>query len=132
MKTVTISQAEYQSLKQQIAVLETNEKHLLEQIQLLKKAQFGSKSERAIYLEQLSLDNLFDEAEVLSDPEQKEPALEEVIQVPAHTRKKSSVREQLPNDIPVVERHYYVDEAGKTCPNSLPTWWRLAQKPAVP
>lgn len=117
MKTVTISQAEYQSLKQQIAVLETNEKHLLEQIQLLKKAQFGSKSERAIYLEQLSLDNLFDEAEVLSDPEQKEPALEEVIQVPAHTRKKSSVREQLPNDIPVVERHYYVDEAGKTCPN---------------
>ena len=77
-----------------------------EQLHLLSKAQFGSKSERTIYLKQLSLDNLFDEAEVFSDPELEGPKLEEVVQVPAHTRRKKSVKEQLPEEIPVVERHH--------------------------
>lgn len=101
---------------QYISELESEKKFLLEQLHLLKKARFASKSERAVYLNQLSLDNLFDEAEVLSDPKREEPTLEEVIQVPAHTRKKKSVKEQLPDDIPVVERHHYVDEDGRVCP----------------
>ncbi len=40
-----------------------------------------------------------------------------MVQVPAHTRRKKSVKEQLPEEIPVVERHHYVDEAGRTCPH---------------
>ena len=40
-----------------------------------------------------------------------------MVQVPAHTRRKKSVKEQLPKEIPVVERHHYVDEAGRTCPH---------------
>lgn len=120
METVTISQAEYRKFKAQeqyISELEQEKKFLQEQLQLLRKAQFGSKSERAIYLKQLSLDHLFDEVEVFRDPELEEPKLEEVVQVPAHTRKKKSVKEQLPADVPVVERHHYVDEAGRTCPH---------------
>jgi transposase len=120
MKTVTISQEEYNKFKAQeqyIFELEKREKWLKEQILLLRKTQFGSKSERAVYLKQLSIDNLFDEAEVFSDPELEEPKFEEVIQVPAHTRKKKSVKEQLPLDIPVVERHHYVDEEGLVCPH---------------
>lgn len=99
---------------QYISELESEKKFLLEQLHLLKKARFASKSERAVYLNQLSLDNLFDEVEVFSDPKREEPTLEDVIQVPAHTRKKKSVKEQLPEDIPVVERHHYVDEGGRT------------------
>ncbi len=120
METVTISQAEYQkfkALEQYICELEQQKKFLQEQLHLLRKAQFGSRSERAIYLKQLSLDKLFDEVEVFSDPELEEPKLEEVVQVPAHTRRKKSVKEQLPKEIPVVERHHYVDEAGRTCPH---------------
>ncbi len=119
MKTVTISQEEYNKFKAQeqyISELENREKLLKEQILLLRKMQFGSKSERAVYLKQLSIDDLFDEAEVFSDPELEEPKLEDVIQVPAHTRKKKSVKEQLPEDVPVVERHHYVDEEGRVCP----------------
>lgn len=120
MKTVTISQAEYQKFKAQeqyISELEQQKKFLQEQLHLLRKAQFGSKSERAVYLKQLSLDNLFDEVEVFCDPELEEPKLDEVVQVPAHTRKKKSVKDQLPEDLPVVERHHYLDEAGCTCPH---------------
>ena len=120
MKTVTIPRAEYEKLKAQaqyIAELENEKKFLLEQLNLLRKARYAPRSERAVYLNQLSLDDLFDEAEVFSNPKQEEPKLEEVIQVPAHTRKKKSVKEQLPEDIPVVERHHYVDEEGRTCPH---------------
>ena len=119
MKTVTISQEEYNKFKAQeqyISELENREKWLKEQIRLLRKMQFGSKSERAVYLKQLSIDDLFDEAEVFSEPELEEPKLEDVIQVPAHTRKKKSVKEQLPEDVPVVERHHYMDEEGRVCP----------------
>ena len=120
MKTVTISQETYNTFMAQaqyISELEREKKFLLEQLHLLRKARFASKSERAVYLNQLSIDNLFDEAEVLSDPKREEPTLEEVIQVPAHTRKKKSVKEQFPEDIPVVERHHYVDEDGRVCPH---------------
>lgn len=89
METVTISQAEYQGLKSYITELEQEKKFLKEQLQLLKKAQFGSTSERSVYLKQLSLDNLFDEAEVFSDPEQREPEFVEVIHVPAHDRRRN-------------------------------------------
>jgi hypothetical protein len=32
-----------------------------------------------------------------------------------HTRKKHSVKERLPQDIPIVERHHAVDPEGRTC-----------------
>ena len=124
MKTITISQEEYHKFKAQeqyINELEHEKKFLMEQLKLLRKARFGSKSERAVYLNQLSIDNLFDEAEVFSDPEREEPKFADVIQVPAHTRKKKSVKEQLPDDIPVVERHHYLDEEGCVCPHCSAT-----------
>ena len=121
MKTVRITQAEYDKFKAQaeyITRLEKEKKHLLEQISLLTRARYAPKSERTVYLNQLSLDNLFDEAEVFSDPTQEEPTLEEVIQIPAHRRKKKkSVKEGLPENIPVIERHHYVDEEGRVCPH---------------
>lgn len=120
MQTVTISHQEYQRFKAQeayIVELEKREKFLTEQLHLLKKARFGSKSEKATYLKQISIDSLFDEVEVFSDTEQEEPKLEEVIQVPAHSLRKKSLKESLPPDIPVVERHHYVDDEGRSCPH---------------
>ena len=134
MKMVTIPQEKYQKFQAQeeqikaqgqtikaqeayIAELEGHKKFLMEQLKLLRKAQFGSSSEKAIYLKQLSLDQLFDEAEVLSDADVKEPKLDEVIQVPAHKRKKATRKEQLPKELPVVERHHEIDEKGRHCPH---------------
>lgn len=54
---------------------------------------------------------------MFSEPGQEEPKLEEVITIPAHTRKKKSLKEQIPEDLPVVERHHYVDQEGQTCPH---------------
>lgn len=66
MKTVTIFQEEYNKFKakkESIIDLESEEKFILEQCNLLRKACLASKSGRAVYQYQLSIDNLFDEAE---------------------------------------------------------------------
>ena len=69
-ETVTISKAEYESLKSHCAQLESELNWLKEQLQISKKKTFGSNSERTEQLyEQMSL--FFNEAEALEDTENR-------------------------------------------------------------
>lgn len=81
---------------------------------------YAPKSERAQYLNQIKLDDLFDEIELFSDLGLEELQLEETKgteQVSSHTRKsRRSLTHKLPEDLPVVERQHYVDEEGRACP----------------
>ena len=78
-ETVTITKAEYDSLKQ----IESEFNWLKEQLQITKKKAFGSSSERTEQLyEGISL--LFNEAELIEDVESKTAE----ITVEKHTRKK--------------------------------------------
>ena len=80
---VTISRAEYESMKAQNAELSQQVNWLMEQIRLARKKRFGSSSEQGKYDigEQLSL--LFNEAEVFAKDGQPEP---EKTQIASHTR----------------------------------------------
>jgi hypothetical protein len=76
METVTITKAEYDRLVGEQARLERQVEYLLSQMRLSRHRQFGASSEKSEYdLEQL---NLFNEAEVMSEPELPEPELVEV------------------------------------------------------
>ena len=69
-ETVTISKAEYESLKLHCAQLESELNWLKEQLQISKKKTFGSSSERTEQLyQQMSL--FFNEAEALEDTENR-------------------------------------------------------------
>ena len=69
-ETVTITKAEYESLKEHCANLESELNWLKEQLQIIKKKTFGSSSERTEQLyDGISL--LFNEAEVIKDTESK-------------------------------------------------------------
>ena len=82
---VTISKAEYETLKQQVA-------WLMEQLKLSKRRQYGVSSEKSEY-DQVSL---FNEVEVAADPTAVEPDIEEV---KSYRRKKSrSASDRLPPD----------------------------------
>lgn len=76
---MTITKAEYDNLvaeKAERARLERQVEYLLEQMRLSRHRQFGASSEKSEYdLAQL---NLFNEAEVMADPEQPEPELKSV------------------------------------------------------
>jgi len=86
-ETVTISKAEYESMKQQIA-------WLMEQLKLSKRKQFGASSEKSGYTQL----NFFNEAEITVDLSAYEPDIEEV---KAYRRKKSGKADRLPPDLPV-------------------------------
>lgn len=113
-ETITISRAEYDANKAYISELENQNRWLMEQMNLLKKKQFGSLSEKATpeIMEQLSL--LFNEAEVHSDIEQKTETT-----VKEHTRAKrsGSVRDVVPKDIPVEEVIHELPPEELVCPN---------------
>ncbi len=114
--TITISRAEYDAqkaqiaeLKSQIAELKSQNEWLMEQLRLLRKKRFGASSEQT--KEQLDgqLSLLFNEAEAYAVP----PRVEKTTQVAAHTRKKSgSVKDVVPDNIPVevVEHHLSGEE----------------------
>lgn len=113
---VTISRAEYEKFQADqayISELEQQRQWLMEQLKLLKRKQFGSGSEKASeeVMEQMSL--LFDEAEAHVYIEQKSETT-----VKAHTRKKhsGSVRDILPDDIPVEEVIHELPEDQRICP----------------
>ena len=100
--------SENEELKRQNAWLE-------EQLRLYRKKLFGSKSEKASeeVMEQLSF--LFDEAEVIAAEEQKPAA--PVVEVRAHERKKSgSVKDIVPEDIPVETVEHGLSEEERVCP----------------
>lgn len=107
-------------LEQEKVSLESNVQFLKEQLGLLRKSLYVPNSERAQYINQIKLDDLFDEIELISDLELEELQLEETkgtVQVSSHTRKsRRSLTHKLPEDLPVVERHHSVDEVGHACP----------------
>ena len=99
MDKVTISREEYiqllelsatvKSLQNYILELENTVNFLKEGLNLSRERSFGRSSEKLVYLEQLTIANLFDEMEALSDPKLAEPKLEEVFsEVKSHQRKK--------------------------------------------
>jgi len=103
-ETITISKAEYESLKQQNA-------WLLEQLKLSRHRQYGAFSEKSEY-NQLSI---FNETEAVADKSVAEPDLEEV---KAYRRKKSrSPAERLPPDLPVEVIEHTLPEADQICAN---------------
>ena len=78
-ETVTISKAEYESLKQQVA-------WLMEQLKLSKRRQFGVSSEKSDY-DQMSL---FNEAEITADESVAEPWLASAIVTGSSSMSESS------------------------------------------
>ena len=122
LETVVIPRVEYealQAIKQENARLAQALQNLQEQIRLANKKRFGRSSEQSRYddgSEQLSMEMLFNEAEVNSDiaPTPAEPDL---TRVKAHTRKKHATHdEKLPEnaEIEVVVRE--LSEEERICP----------------
>lgn len=121
METVTITKAEYEeflaskaemlALKEYAARLERQVEYLLEQMRLSRHRQFGASSEKSEYdLAQL---NLFNEAEVMADPEQAESELTEVEK---HYRKRGRLTtDKLPEDLPVEVMEYTLPESEQIC-----------------
>ena len=85
---------------------------------LSRERAFGKSSEKIVYLEQLTIPDLFEEMEALSDPKLTEPKLEEVFsQVKSHQRKKRVyLQDSLPDDLPVIERYHTELAGGPDCP----------------
>ena len=106
---MTISRAEYEQMKDEIALLNQLNTWLQEQLKLIKKKKFESTADTSSAdYEQLGL---FDEAEVTDLIE--EIAEKQEIAVAAHTRKRKtgSLKAVVPENIPVeVEEHYLPEE----------------------
>lgn len=129
MKTIEELQAKINALESQIKEKETtyrqqlNEKEkkiqelsalndwYIEQLKLKAKEKFGASSEKADP-NQLSLFDLFNEAETLMQPITIEPELETVIK--AHTRKKSKRGSKFTN-LEVKQVHYELSDDEKIC-----------------
>lgn len=120
MKTVTISKQEYDELlllKDLALDLQKQIVELKELLKLKQHQQYGSSSERLEYREQLSLADVFNEAEVLFAYEQPEPTVEEVF-VSSHKRtKKKSIKDRLPEDIPVEVIEHRLSDEERICPS---------------
>ena len=114
METITISRAEYDAQKEQIAELSQKVDWLMEQLRLLKRKRFGPSSEQAKEQLEGQLSLLFNEAEAYAAPLEPEKTTE----VAAHTRKRScSVKNVVPGNIPVevVEHRHSPDYTIKSC-----------------
>ena len=112
-ETVTVSRAEYESLKEENAELTRKLEWLMEQLRLGRQKRFGASSEKTDEdgYEQLSL--LFNEAEVYADAEKTEP-----VTVAAHVRKRKSgsAKDILPENIPVEVVEHRLPEEELACP----------------
>ena len=112
-ETITISRAEYDAQKEQIAELSQKVDWLMEQLRLLKRKQFGPSSEQAKEQLEGQLSLLFNEAETCAAP----PERETTTQVAAHTRKRSgSVKDVVPDNIPVEIVEHRLSEEERICP----------------
>jgi len=91
---------------------EIENKLLREQVLLMKSKMFGRKSEKLTSADEATQEILFDEpvVEAKEESSQKEP----IIEVPAHTRRKSG-RKPLPEDLPRVEVIHDLKEEEKVC-----------------
>ena len=111
-ETVTISKAEYESLKSHCAQFESELNWLKEQLQISKKKTFGSNSERTEQLyEQMSL--FFNEAEALEDTENRNTE----ITVEQYKRKqKTGCFDKLPENIETYTVEHELSEEERKCP----------------
>jgi len=106
--TVTISKAEYESLKQ----IESEFKWLKEQLLINKKKAFGSSSERLDDLYQ-GISLLFNEAELIEDIDEKSTETT----VKEHTRKKKTgCFDKLPENIETYTVEHELSEEERKCP----------------
>ena len=107
-ETVTITKAEYDSLKQ----IESEFNWLKEQLQITKKKAFGSSSERTEQLyEGISL--LFNEAELIEDVESKTAE----ITVEKHIRKKKcGCIDKLPENVETYTVEHELSDEERKCP----------------
>ena len=107
-ETVTITKAEYESLKQ----IESEFKWLKEQLLINKRKAFGSSSERLDDLYQ-GISLLFNEAELIEDIDEK-PA---ETTVKEHTRKKKTgCFDKLPENIETYTVEHELSEEERKCP----------------
>lgn len=111
-ETVTISREEYDKLIAQNLEMQKQIKWLMDTIKLKNNKIFGSSSEKSNKEESDQL-SIFNEAEVESNLQVKEPELEEV---KAHYRKKRTKKDRLPEDLPVEEVEYTLPEEEQICP----------------
>lgn len=112
---VTISRAEYESLKAERDELNQKLDWLMEQVRLAKKKAYGASSEQTKeeVIGQLSF--MFDETEAWLST--RRTATRE-IRVTAHTRQKRSSRaeEALPENVPVEVVEHRIPESERNCP----------------
>ena len=123
-ETITISRAEYEAQKAEIAdlkayisELESKLNWFMEQFRLAQNRRFGASSEGSSQEVLDQMDLLFNEAESTADAEEKEPQERETV-VRAHTRKKrsGSVRDVVPENIEVEEEKHELPEGDRVCP----------------
>ena len=121
---ITISRAEYDAQKARITELENQVEWFMEQLRLLKK-KFGASSEQA--KEQLGgqMSFLFNEVEAYAAPS----GPKKVTHVAAHTRKQSgSVRDVVPEDIPVEVVEHRLSEEDRVCPQCGETMQEIGKE----
>lgn len=122
MKKVTITQDEYDSLLSTISELERKnleQKHTIDHLteKLALHRGYGKSSEKKVDPNQIAVPDVFNEAEALVDVSLPESKTEEVFtEVKGHVRKKTYLKDQLPDDIPVEEHHHSMLKDGDTCP----------------
>lgn len=87
------------SLQAQLNAISSQLDFLTEQIALMNQRSFGRKTEQLDEMHQMTLFEVFNEPEVLSD-DSKEPEISEII-IPSHTRKKKTTREKNLEGLPV-------------------------------
>ena len=111
--TITISCAEYDAQKAQLAELKSQNEWLMEQMRLLKKKQFGASSEQTRESLDGQMSLLFNEVEAYVAP----PGPQKTAQVAAHTRKQSGrVKDVAPDNIPVEVVEHRLPEEDRVCP----------------
>ena len=122
-ETVTISKAEYESLKNlkdHCAQLESELNWLKEQLQISKKKTFGSSSERTEQLyQQMTL--FFNEAEALEDTENRNAE----ITVEQYKRKqKTGCFDKLPENVETYTVEHELMKRWRSSARRLPNIWR--------
>ncbi|WP_304157152.1 IS66 family transposase zinc-finger binding domain-containing protein [Phascolarctobacterium succinatutens] len=116
-KTIEISVAEYERLKNSEEELRQRVGLLEEALRLTKRKQFGSSSEKISPETKAQLIYLFDEAETVLAIEDIITEQEET-KVTAHTRKKKTylLQDKLPDNVEIEVIEHKLNEAERNCP----------------
>lgn len=116
-KTIEISVAEYERLKNSEEELRQRVGLLEEALRLAKKKKFGSSSEKISPETSAQLIYLFDEAETVLAIEDIITEQEET-KVASHTRKKKTqlLQDKLPDDVEIEVIEHKLNEAERNCP----------------